>query len=229
MICHRIQAPYLERAFSKSSPSENPYKLGHFISWGRHETSESTTSQNVGPVTSVSLFCATTGLLRNEFVIVGFENGKNSCAWLRIERAARMKARWLVVDSLGPLFSGIESRDVISFSLSRDALFRRTDSEVASISIKMNSKSQPLVIYLGEFSEQLYSATRNFPQVSELINPDANFHLRELLDPLFAVLSLSSKLSMVRPAHYYQFRCQVVRASPGQLLDSLEEDPCQLR
>ena len=127
---------------------------------------ESETSQSVGPVSTVYLYRTTVGLLRHEFAIVGLGSEKNPHVWLRIERAARMKARIVVADSLGPLFSGVESRDTVTFSKSRKNLFKSSDMEMASITLHLDHACRPPRLHLGEFGEQLHAATQLFPQVN---------------------------------------------------------------
>jgi hypothetical protein len=130
------------------------------------ENIDSTISQNVGPVASTTLYRVTRGVIRHEFTIIGFHSGVVAMSWLRTERTARVKEGWINPDSFGPVFSGVEARDLVSFASSREALIGRDVEEVAEV---VNLENEPTIIrngiYLSELAESLAAVSNHYPQV----------------------------------------------------------------
>lgn len=132
------------------------------------ESIDSIISQKVGPVISTSLYRATKGLIRHEFAIIAFHNGKAPVSWLRTERMARIKQGWFNSDSLGPVFSGVDARDLVSFSSSKEVLLGDDVDQVAEVSVEMDPTDMHMGMYLNELAENLVSVSGHYPQVSRV-------------------------------------------------------------
>ncbi|KAF9517722.1 hypothetical protein BS47DRAFT_476499 [Hydnum rufescens UP504] len=159
----------LEKAFTDflrdRTRKSKQHGLTTFTAWARMENIDSTISQNVGPVASTTLYRVTRGVIRHEFTIIGFHSGEAAMSWLRTERTARVKEGWINPDSFGPVFSGVEARDLVSFASSKEALIGRNVEEVAEV---VNLENEPTIIrngiYLSELAESLAAVSNHYPR-----------------------------------------------------------------
>lgn len=112
------------------------YQLSHFAEWARREAAESRATDFVGHMRSAHLFRSRGAPWYHEFALICFGRPGITNSWVRVERAARRKARVLMpqLDSFGPIFGGVELRESVSFALQMEDLAENAD-ELCSVTI----------------------------------------------------------------------------------------------
>lgn len=166
----------LEREFltqTNTTRSKSTYPLTSFIDWAWRENDFSTAHQRVGVVRSVHLL-RERSTIHHEYAIFSFDTPNPGVSgtphrqsWVRIERAAKLRARWFNPrsDSFGPILGGAQLRESISFSTDFSALRRAPDDELASIHISQPTTTTPTLLLkqrsmlLHEFAFQLREAS----------------------------------------------------------------------
>jgi len=135
---------------------------------GRFNLEFSSPVRRAGALISVHLFRERHTALHHEFVILStraLTGGETS--YLRVERAARIKKRWLQLDSLGPVIDSVTLRESVAFSTSKDSLIGDSD-ELASTGVISSSAVSLDVdgILLPLIGEQLSNTSETFPKYS---------------------------------------------------------------
>ena len=122
-----------------------------------------------------------------------------------MERAARIKKRWLQLDSLGPVIDGVALRESVAFSTSKDLLIGDSD-ELASVGVI----SSPAIsldvdgILLPLIGEQLSNTSETFPKYS-LFTTNCRWFSRRLL------LNIAQTLSASHLPHEFKWRSKHCR------------------
>jgi hypothetical protein len=129
------------------------------------EPIDSEISQNIGPVTSVSLYQVSKGLIRHEFAIIALGGGKVPTSWLRAERLTRVNSGRFGSGGLGPPFSGASAFDLVSFSASKSALVGNDVIRVAEVSVAMDPAVLRMGMYISELAENLVLLFGHHPKV----------------------------------------------------------------
>ena len=91
--------------------------MSTFTRWAVQEPPLSPIYAQTGVFRSISLFREPAGI-EHEFAVICVGDGVVPDSWIRVERAARMKHHWTMIqaDSLCPIFKGVELRESISFA-----------------------------------------------------------------------------------------------------------------
>lgn len=114
--------------------------------------------KSVGRLQVIYLYRSKKAPFYHEYVVTGFgADGEVPTSWVRLERAARIKDSPLFpqADTLRPLFKGVEARETMSFSSSRDELCKNSN-QLGEI-VLQSPTSTPL--YIRAIAHQVMSTS----------------------------------------------------------------------
>lgn len=176
-----------------------------FADWATLEEVNSSLHHQIGPVRSVALFRDRRAPLHHEFVLLSFgsQNGSPT-SWVRLERAARRKAHWHMLqrDSFGPLFGGATLLESVSFGRVQEDLIHAPADELASISD--SSGLEPKFDGNGEKYTELKKHEAHM--FTRIITGRAWSTAPLYFDSILAVSVMDRKLPLVCPSCYPQLR-----------------------
>ncbi|KAF8328200.1 uncharacterized protein EI90DRAFT_3017837 [Cantharellus anzutake] len=177
--------------------------------------------KDIGCVRSVHLFRERKMPLHHEFALVSFVNRLGQYSWVRLERAARIKHRWLQADSFGPILAGAALRETVTFGVWEEQLLS-IDSpadEVAAVRMNETLPSEPLhELFIDDFVEHLQTISKAKPEY-QLFSANCRWFARRI------VLSVAQRLQSFGSPAKYGFMWKSGPATYNRLFDKIQRDP----
>ncbi len=220
-------AASLERVLSLNLKERRP-TMDQFFRWAAYikrgplnaSTSQSP-AQDIGCVHSVHLFRERKAPLHHEFALVSFTNGLGQYSWIRLERAARIKNRWLQADSFGPILSGAALRETVTVGAWKEELLSIESPVDEVAAVRMNdslpSESKNGVV-IDDFVEHLQTISKAKPEY-QLFSANCRWFARRIL------LSTAQRLQSLGGPAKYRFLWKMKPVTYDLLFTKIQGDP----
>jgi hypothetical protein len=176
--------------------------LEGFVEWAIREKSFSDVHSLVGSIRSVHLYREREAPLHHEFTLISFGEEGLTRSWMRIERAALLKARKFMPkwDSFGPIFQGAPLRETVTVAASSTELAGKAD-EVASVSLAPTASEKGKVaspFYLDELARQLMNTSSSRPQY-QLLTANCRWFARSTRKYVVRTRTPQDNLTVLHP------------------------------
>lgn len=178
----------------------------------------------IGPVKSVHLFRERRAPWNHEYALICFQSSAGDASWLRVERAARFKHRFLQTDSFGPVISGAPLRETASVGCWKEQLIGVSSpaDEIVSVSLPnkgLDRRDAARGLFIVEVIGQLEQISRVRPEY-KLFSANCRYFARR------TTLSLAERLhALAVYQHAVSFHWRDKNSSFEKVSYAIQGDP----